>query len=102
MMTITLSNETESHLRRKAERTGQDYNSLADALLLDTLLEDPETLVDPDALTEEETRQVRAGIQRGLEAAEAGQVTSLAAAVNEARQRHGFPDSWAAGTDGAS
>lgn len=101
MMTITLSNETESHLRRKAERTGQDYNTLADALLLDTLLEDSETAADPDILTAEETQQIRAGIQRGLQAVEAGHIKSLASAVSEARQRHGFPDSWAAGTDGA-
>ncbi len=101
MMTITLSSETESRLRRKAERSGEDYNSLADALLLDSLVEDLETAVDPDVLTAEETQQIRAGIQRGLQAAEAGRVKSLSSAVNEARQRHGFPDSWAAGTNGA-
>ncbi len=87
-------------MRRKAERTGQDYNSLADALLRDSLVEDAETASGPDFLTEEEARQVRAGIQRGLEAAKAGRVKSLAVAVSEARQRHGFSPSWASDADG--
>ena len=91
MMTITLSVEPETRLRREAERTGQDCSSLADALLLDRLTEDPETMAELDFLTDEEIQQIRAGIRRDLEAAEAGRVTPLAAAGSEARQRHGFP-----------
>ena len=44
--------------------------------------------------------EIRAGIGRGLEAAAAGRVKPLAQAVAEARQRHGFPATWASGIDG--
>lgn len=96
-MAITLTPETEARLRERAERDGQDADSLADVLLSDALAD------DPDDLTDEEIAQVRAGIRRGLEAAAAGRVKPLSQAVAEARQRHGFPDSWASEiTDGSA
>ena len=55
---------------------------------------------DPDDLTPEQVAETRADIDRGLEAAAAGHVKSSAQAVAEARQRHGFPPSWASGIDG--
>jgi len=57
---------------------------------------------DPDDLTDEQMAESRAGIERGLEAAAAGRVKTLAQAVAEARQRHGFPFSWASGVDGTA
>ena len=65
---------------------------------------------DPDDLTEEQMAASRAGIRRGLEAGAAGRVKTLARqgvskrwrqVVAEARQKHGFPSSWASGIDGA-
>ena len=95
-MTIILTPETETRLRERAERDGEDISALADALLADALMS------DPDELTEEQAAELRVGIRRGLEAAAAGRVKPLAQAVAEARQRHGFPPSWASGTDGTA
>ena len=95
-MTITLTPEIETRLRERAARDGEDAGALAQALLADVLLD------DPDALTEEQIAEVRAGIRRGLAAAEAGRVKPLAQAVAEARRRHGFPPSWAGGVDGSA
>ena len=93
-MAITLTPETEARLRERAEREGQDADAFANALLADALAD------DPDDLTEAEVAEIRVGIRRGLEAAAAGHVKPLAQVVAEARQRHGFPDSWASGADG--
>lgn len=90
---ITLTPETETRLRARAEREGQDADAFAEAILADVLAD------DPDDLTPEEMTEIRAGIQRGLEAAAAGRVKPLSQAVSEARHRHGFPDSWASGSD---
>ncbi len=54
---------------------------------------------DPDGLNPEQVAEIRAGIDRGLEAAAAGRVKSLAQVVAEARQRHGFPATWAEDID---
>ena len=56
---------------------------------------------DPDDLTDEQMAESRGGIRRGLDAAVAGRVKTLAQVVAEARLRHGFPSSWASGVDGA-
>jgi len=95
-MTTTLRPETEIRLRERAERDGQDANALANALLADALAS------DPDDLTEEEIAEVRAGIRRGLEAERLGVSKPLAKAVVEARQRHGFPPTWANVADGTA
>jgi len=58
--------------------------------------------VDPDELTDAEVAEIRLGIGRGLEAAAAGRVKTLAQAVAEARQRHGFPASWASAVGNAA
>ncbi|HEX5324881.1 MAG TPA: hypothetical protein VFW40_13930 [Capsulimonadaceae bacterium] len=62
-MTIKLAPETEEKLRQKAEREGQDIDSIANALL-------------SQALDWEAQDRVEAilGIQRGLEASDAGRV----------------------------
>ena len=93
-MSITLTPETENRLREQAERIGKDPDSLAESIITEGLSD------DPDDLTDEEIAEIRVGIQRGLEAAAAGRVKTLAQAVAEARQRHGFPASWAGGIDG--
>ena len=69
-------------------------------MTLATEAEDRDELAgDPDDLTPEQVAEIRAGIARGLEAAAAGRVKSLAQAVAEARQRHGFSASWAENID---
>ena len=52
---------------------------------------------NPDDLTTEQIAEIRAGIKRGLEAAAEGRVKPIAQVVAEARQRHGFPATWASG-----
>ncbi len=100
-MTITLTPETETRLREQARRDGQDVDRLANALLMDSLAQYlPQH--DPDVLTDAEVAEIRAGIARGLEAAASGRVKPLSQAAAEARQRHGFPASWASGVDGTA
>ena len=93
---IRLTPETETRLRERAEREGQDADTFADAILADVLAD------DPDDLTPDEIAEIRGGIRRGLEAAAAGRVKPLSQAVAEARQRHGLPDTWASGADAAA
>jgi len=92
-MSITLTPETESRLREQAARIGKDADSLAEAIITEGLSYDLLTGA-PDDMTDEQMAESRAGIERGLAAA-AGRVKTLAQAVAEARQRHGFPSSWA-------
>ena len=99
-MTITLTPEIESRLLEEAERIGEDANRLAEELIAQGL-SNGYLLDDPDNLTAEQVLEIRAGIDRGLEAAAAGRVKSTAQAVAEARQRHGFPASWASSVDNA-
>ncbi len=70
-MTVTLEPETETILRERAGRAGQDIDTFTNPLLADVLAD------DPDDLTEDGMVEIRAGIQRGLEAA-AGRVRSAA------------------------
>lgn len=99
-MTITLNPEIESRLIEHAERIGEDANHLAEEFIAEGL--SGNYLVDdPDDLTDEQVAEIREGIKRGLEAAVAGRVKSSAQAVAEARQKHGFPSSWASSVDGA-
>ena len=99
-MTITLNPEIEIRLLEQANRLGENANRLAEELIADGL--SGNYLVDdPDNLTDEQIAEIRAGIDRGLEAAAAGHIKSSAQAVAEARQRHGFPSSWASSVDGA-
>ena len=94
-MSITLTPETENRLRQQAARIGKDADSLADAIIATGLSHDL-FADDPDDLSDEQMAESRAGIERGLAAA-AGRVKTLVQAVAEARQRHGFPASWASG-----
>lgn len=99
-MTITLNPEIENRLLEQAERLGEDANHLAEELIAEGL--SGNYLVnDPDDLTAEQIAEIRVGIKRGLEAAAAGRIKSSAQAVAEARQKHGFPSSWASSIDGA-
>jgi predicted transcriptional regulator len=100
-MTIILTPETENRLLQQAERIGKDVNSLADALIANGL-SNGAFADDYDHLTSGEIAEIRAGIERGLEAATAGRVKPLAQAVAEARLRHGFPATWASGADGTA
>lgn len=100
-MSITLMPETENRLREQAERIGEDVNSLAEAIITEGLSYNL-LANDPDNLTDEQMAESRAGIRRGLEAAAAGRVKTLAQVVAEARQRHGFPSSWASGVGGTA
>ena len=99
-MTITLNSEIENRLLEHAERLGEDANHLAEELIAEGLSGNY-VMDDPDNLADEQVAQLRAGIERGLEAAAAGRVKPLAQVVSEARQRHGFPASWASSVDGA-
>lgn len=69
-MTVTLKPEAEVLLRERAGRAGQDVETFTNILLVDVLAD------DPDDLTEKEMAEIRAGIDRGLEAAAAGRVRS--------------------------
>jgi len=91
---MTLTPETENQLLQQAQRTGEDVNRLADTLIANGLPQDGFE-DDPHALSADEIADMRAGIERGLEAAAAGRVKSQAQAIAEARQRHDFPESWA-------
>ena len=66
-MTITITPETETLLRQKAEREGQDVDVVADALLAAVL-----------ASEAQERAETIAEIQRGFEAGAAGRVRSAA------------------------
>jgi hypothetical protein len=97
-MTIILTPETETRLLQQAVRLGKDANSLAETLIVAGLSQG-DFGDGPDNLSAAELAEIRAGIGRGFEAAAAGRVKSLAQAVAEARQRHGFPATRASGTD---
>ncbi len=71
-MTVTLKPETETILRERAGRAGQDVDTFTNTLLADVLAD------DPDNLTEDEMAEIRAGIQRGLKAAADRRVQSAA------------------------
>ena len=81
-MTITLTPETETRLRERAERDGQDANALADTLLADALMS------DPDELTAEEVAQMRAGIRQGMADCEAGRAQPVAEWASGLRTTH--------------
>jgi len=98
-LTITLNPEIENRLIEHAERIGEDANHLAEELIAEGLSSNY-PLEDPDNLTAEQIAEIRAGIERGLEAGAAGRVKSLAQVVSEARHRHRFPSTWASGADG--
>ena len=93
-MSITLTRETENRLREQVERIGRAPDSLAEAIINEGLSYD---LLgeDTDDMTDEQMAESRAGIERGLKAGAMGRVKTLAQAVAEARQRHGFLSSWA-------
>lgn len=97
-MTITLNPEIENRLLEQAGRLGEDANRLAEELIAEEL-SSGDLMDDPDDLTAEQIAEIRSGIDRGLEAAAAGRVKSLAQVVAEARQRHGFPSTRVSGLD---
>ena len=69
-------------MRERAERDGQDANALADTLLADALIS------DPDELTAEEVAQIRTGIRQGLADCEAGRAQSVAEWTSGLRTAH--------------
>jgi predicted transcriptional regulator len=89
-MTITISADLEARLREKATQEGKAVDEVVEALLAAAL--DWEAVEQADAV---------AGIQRGIEASAAGRVRSLSQVIVDARQRHGFPESWPFDTDPA-
>ena len=84
-MTITLTPETETRLRERAERDGQDANALADTLLADALAS------DPDDLTAEEVAQIRAGIRQGMADCAAGRAQPVAEWAGRVRREFNLP-----------
>lgn len=84
-MTITLTPETETRLRERAKRDGQDVSTLADAMLADALAS------DPDDLTDEEVAQIRVGIRRGLADCEAGRAKPVAEWAAQIRRDYSLP-----------
>ena len=81
-MTIILSPEAEARLRERAERDGQDVNTVADALII--------------AALEWEAQHRAEAIEgwRGDQAAAEGRERPLAEFLAEQREKHGFPLSW--------
>lgn len=79
-MTIVLSRETESLLKRCAEEEGADENALADKLLSDMLRE-----------REEERQATLNGISRGMADGEAGRVRPAAEFAAEMRTKYSLP-----------
>lgn len=75
-MTISLSAETEARLRERAQCDGRDIDAVADALLSFAL--EWETQDRAEAI---------AGIQRGIEASEAGRVRPAADVFAQMRAR---------------
>src|SRR5437764_7804939 len=82
-MTITLTPETEARLREKAEREGQDIDTVADALIAAAL-----------EWEAQERAEAIEGVRRGDQAAAEGRERALAAFLAEQRAKHGFPAEW--------
>ena len=83
-MTITITPALENRLRRRADDLGRDVNELVEALIVSAL-------DDPDELDDETVAEIRAGIDRGLEAAKQGRERPLSdyiADVMQRRSRH--------------
>ncbi len=76
-MTLTITSKTEAMLLAKAEREGEDINTLADVLLAGLLARDQA----------KETDAIRAG----LEASDAGRVRPLAEVAAEMRAKYNLP-----------
>ena len=76
-MTLTITPNTEALLLAKAERDGEDVNSVADALLA-------------DLLARNQAEEIVA-IRVGLEASDAGRVRPLAEVAAEKRAKHHLP-----------
>lgn len=79
-MTIVLAPETESLLRQKAQRDGKDINTIADSMLA--------TLLRWEV---EEQAETLAGIQRGIEASDAGRVRSFEDFAAQMRTQYNLP-----------
>jgi predicted transcriptional regulator len=82
-MTITLTPETETRLREKAEREGQDINAVADALIAAAL-----------EWEAQERAEAIEGVQRGDQAAAEGRERPLSLFLDEQRAKHGLPAEW--------
>jgi hypothetical protein len=76
-MTLTITPETESRLRERAAREGLDVSTFAEDVFAEVFAD------DPDDLTPEQLADIRAGIQRGLDAVERGQWRTLDSYVAE-------------------
>src|SRR5438445_13675044 len=87
-MTITLTPETEARLREKAEREGQDVDTVADALLTAAL-----------EWESQDRMEAIEGVQRGDQAAAEGRERPLAAFLAEQRAKHSFPAEWPNGSE---
>ena len=89
-MTITIRPELEARLRQRAAQEGREPEDVVEELLAAAL--------DWSDIDQAEAVE---GIRRGLEASAAGKVRPLSQVIAEARQRHGFPESWPLETDAA-
>lgn len=76
-MTLTITPNTEALLLAKAERDGEDVNSVADSLLA-------------DLLARNQAEEIVA-IRVGLEASDAGRVRPLAEVAAEKRAKYHLP-----------
>lgn len=79
-MTLTLQPQTEAMLKARAESEGQDVNQLVNSLLVHALRED-----------DRDDAEMIEGIQRGLEASDAGRVRPLAEFVAEMEAKYNLP-----------
>jgi predicted transcriptional regulator len=76
-MTLTITPETEAMLLAKAERDGEDINTLADGLLADLLARDQAEEI--------------AALRAGLESSDAGRVRPLTEVAAEMRAKYHLP-----------
>ena len=79
-MTLTLTPQTEALLVAKAEREGEDINTLLNALLVYALQEE-----------DRDHAEMIQGIQRGLEASAAGRVRPLSEFMAEMNDKYNLP-----------
>jgi len=96
---LDLRPEVEARLRDKAAASGLDLPAY-----LQKLAERDAAGAERDAAImtdEEEEERLHHGILRGLVDEAAGRVKPLAQVVAEARQKHGFPETWPFGGEAA-
>ena len=84
-MTITLTPDLEVRLQERARQAGQTVEAWLNAFLADALAD------DEDDLTEAEQAEIRAGIERGLQAAAEGRERPVQEWAAQLRRQFNLP-----------